>query len=389
MLAYKAYRYRIYPTKEQEKLIIKTFGCARFVFNYFLALTEHTYEETGKSVSHRERSAMLPKLKNGERTNFLKEVDSIALQSSVEDLDDGYKHFFTGQNQKPKFKEKADSVQSYTTKVVMKNGKSTNIWIEGNKIRLPKLGFVKMKNTRDPLGRIINVTVRRKASGHFFVSVLVEEEVYALPKTGSSVGIDLGLKEFAILSTGEKIENPRFYRVQEEKLAKAQRILKRRERRAQKRGVDPETVKNYLKAKQKVAEIHEKIANQRKDFAQKLSTILVKNHDLICIEDLKAKNLLKNHCLAKSIQDAGWRLFVELLEYKCRWYGKELSRISQWFPSSQLCSSCGAQTGKKPLSVREWNCHKCGVHHDRDVNAALNILREGTWVAREKAKLSS
>lgn len=389
MLTYKAYRYRIYPTKEQEKLIIKTFGCARFVYNYFLALTEHRYEETGKSVNHRERSAMLPKLRNGERTDFLKEVDSIALQASLEDLDDGYKRFFTGQNQKPKFKEKADSVQSYTTKVVTKNGKSVNIWIEGDKIRLPKLGFVKMKNTRDPMGRIINVTVRRKASGHFFVSVLVEEEVYPLPKTGSSVGIDLGLKEFAILSTGEKIENPRFYRVQEEKLAKAQRILKRRERRAKARGVDPETVKNYLKAKQKVAEIQEKIANQRKDFAQKLSTILVKNHDLICVEDLKAKNLLKNHCLAKSIQDAGWRLFVELLEYKCRWYGKELSRISQWFPSSQLCSSCGAHTGKKPLSVREWVCPECGKHHDRDVNAAINILREGTRVALEKAKLSS
>lgn len=389
MLTYKAYRYRIYPTKEQEKLIIKTFGCARFVFNYFLALTENTYEETGMSVSHRERSAMLPKLRNGERTDFLKEVDSIALQASLEDLDDGYKRFFTGQNQKPKFKEKAGSVQSYTTKVVTRNGKSINIWIEGDKIRLPKLGFVKMKNTRDPLGRIINVTVRRKASGHFFASVLVEEEVYALPKTGSSVGIDLGLKEFAILSTGEKIENPRFYRVQEIKLAKAQRILKRRERRAKARGVNPEAVKNYLKAKQKVAEIHEKIANQRKDFAQKLSTILVKNHDLICVEDLKAKNLLKNHCLAKSIQDAGWRLFVELLEYKCRWYGKELSRISQWFPSSQLCSSCGANTGKKPLSVREWDCPECGKHHDRDVNAALNILREGTRVALKKAKLSS
>ena len=251
VLAYKAYRYRIYPTKEQEKLIIKTFGCARFVFNYFLALTEHTYEETGKTVTHNERSAMLPKLRNGERTGFLKDVDSIALQSSVEDLDDGYKRFFTGQNQKPKFKEKADSVQSYTTKVVMKNGKSTNIWIEGNKIRLPKLGFVKMKNTRDLLGRIINVTVRRKASGHFFASVLVEEEVYALPKTGSSVGIDLGLKEFAILSTGEKIENPRFYRVQEMKLAKAQRILSRRERRAKERGRGPRNREKCLESETK------------------------------------------------------------------------------------------------------------------------------------------
>ena len=389
MLTYKAYRYRIYPTKEQEKLIIKTFGCARFVFNYFLALTEHTYEEEGKFVPHRERSAMLPKLKAGERTDFLKEVDSIALTASLEALDDGYKRFFAGQNQKPKFKEKADSVQSYTTKVVTKNGKSVNIWLEGNKIRLPKLGFVKMKNTREPLGRIINVTVRRKASRHFFASVLVEEEVYALPKTGSSVGIDLGLTEFAILSTGEKIENPRFYRVQEEKLAKAQRILARRQRRAKARGVNPETVKNVLKAKQKIAEIHEKIANQRKDFAQKLSTSLVKSHDLICIEDLKAKNLLKNHCLAKSIQDAGWRLFVKLLEYKCRWYGKELSRINQWFPSSQLCSSCGAHTGKKPLSVRAWTCSECGVHHDRDVNAALNILCEGTRISLKKANVSS
>ncbi len=389
MLIDKTYRYRIYPAKEQEKVIVKTFGCARFVFNYFLAFTEHTYEETGKSVSSRERSAMLPKLKNGDRTDFLKEVDSIALQTALEDLDDGYKRFFKRQNRKPKFKEKANSVQSYRTKVSTKNGKSTNIWIDGDKIRLPKLGFVKMKNTRDPIGRIINVTVRRKSSGGFFVSVLVEEDVYALPKTGSSVGIDLGLKEFAILSTGEKIENPRFYRAQEERLAKAQRTLKRRERRARDRGVNPETVKNYLKAKQRVAEIHEKIANQRKDFAQKLSTTLVKNHDLICVEDLKAKNLLKNHCIAKSIQDAGWRLFVELLEYKCRWYGKELSRISQWFPSSQICSSCGAHTGKKPLSVREWVCPECGKHNDRDVNAALNILHEGTRVALEKAKLSS
>lgn len=376
MLRYKAYKYRIYPTIEQEILIAKTIGCSRFIFNHFLAKWNETYEQTGKGLTYSKCSAELPKMKKNEETAWLKEVDSIALQASLENLADSFSRFFKKQNQRPRFKSKSNPVQSYTTKNV--NG---SIELRDKIIKLPKLGLVKVKNSQDHNGRIINATIRKTVSGKFFVSLLVEKEIYPLPKTGASVGIDLGIENFAILSTGEKIGNERFLKNLSKKLAKEQKILSRRALGAKKAGKKLSESANYQKQRIKVAKIHEKIANKRKDFLNKLSMEIIKNHDIICIEDLSSKNLMTNHKLAKSIGDVSWSEFVRMLEYKAEWYEKQVSKISRWYPSSQLCSDCGHNSGKKPLNIRNWTCENCGSYHDRDINASINILNEGLRLA--------
>ena len=376
MLRHKAYKYRIYPTKEQEVLILKTIGCSRFVFNHFLAKWNDSYETTGKGLTYNKCSAELPKMKLAHETEWLKEVDSIALQSSLKNLSDSFSRFFKKQNQRPRFKSKSNPVQSYTTKNV-----NHSIELRDKVIKLPKLGLVKVKNSQNHHGRILNATIRRTVTGKYFVSLLVEKEILPLPKTGSSVGIDLGLTDLAILSTGEKVGNKQFLKNLSKKLAKEQKILSRRALLAKKSGKKLSDSSNYQKQRLKVAKIHEKIANKRKDFLNKLSTDIIKNHDVICIEDLSSKNLLKNHRLAKAISDVSWSEFVRMLEYKADWYEKQVSKISRWYPSSQLCSDCGHASGKKPLHVREWICEQCGSCHDRDVNAAINILTEGLRLA--------
>ena len=335
-------------------------------------LWNEEYSKTGKGLSYNSCSAMLPQMKKDQETIWLKEVDSIALQSSVRDLSDAFERFFKKQNKHPQFKSKKYPVQSYTTKNV-----NNNIIIKDNTVKLPKLGFVKFAKSREPKGRILNATIRRNPSGKFFVSILCEEEIFELPKTNSAIGIDLGIIDFAVLSDGQKKDNNKFTSKMEKKLKREQGKLSRRALRAKGNGIDLFEAKNYQKQRRKVAGLYEKVANQRNDFLNKLSTDIIKNHDIICIEDLNTKGMLRNHKLAKSIADVSWAKFVAKLQYKADWYGREIIKVDQWYPSSQICSECGHQDGKKPLDIREWTCHVCHTHHDRDINASKNILNKG------------
>lgn len=303
----------------------------------------------------------------------MREVDSLALCNVQLNLQGAYKNFFRSGFGFPKFKKKSHR-QSYKTN---NNNNKSRIVLENGYVKLPKVGWVRVKAHRQISGVIKSATISMTPTGKYHISILCETEITPLTKTNSSVGLDLGLSDFAILSTGEKISNEKFLNQLSKKLAKEQKILSRRALTTRNEGRKLSDSKNYQKQRLKVAKIHEKIANQRKDFLNKLSTTLIKNHDVICIEDLSSKNLMKNHKLAKSIGDVSWFEFVRMLEYKANWHEKKVSKISRWYPSSQICSDCGFSSGKKPLSVREWTCANCGSHHDRDINASINILNEG------------
>lgn len=381
MNKHKAYKFRIYPNKQQEILINKTIGSSRFVFNHFLHLWNESYSKTKKGLSYNTCATKLPSMKKSEEYSWLKEVDSIALQSSIKNLEDSFNRFFKKQNMKPKFKSKKNPNQSYTTRNI-----NNNIQIESNKVKLPKLKWVKFANSREVKGRILNATISKRPSGKYFVSLLVEETIKELPKTNSSVGVDLGVKDFAILDNGKIYNNNRFTSKMEQKLKREQRKLSRRQLQAKKKGKNILDAKNYQKQKIKVARIYEKVMNQREDFLNKVSTEIVKNHDIICIEDLNTKGMLRNHKLSKSISDVSWSSFVTKLQYKADWYGKEIIKIDKWYPSSQICSRCGTNSGKKTLDIRTWTC-KCGVKHDRDINASKNIKNEGLRIRNLKLNI--
>ena len=369
----KAYKFRIYPTEEQEIFFAKTFGCVRKVYNLMLNDRKKAYEEVKNDPSKKMTFPTPAKYK--EEFPFLKEVDSLALANAQLHLDKAYKNFFRNKSVGfPRFKSKKNPVQSYTTN----NQKGTVALIDSKFIKVPKLkSLVRIKLHRQPKGMIKSATISRHSSGKYYISLLCKEEISELPKTNSAIGIDLGITDFAILSDGQKIDNNRFTSKMEKKLKREQRKLSKRALLAKNKGIPLSEAKNYQKQKRKVARLHEKVMNQRTDFLNKLSTEIIKNHDIICIEDLNVKGMLRNHKLARSISDVSWSSFVAKLQYKADWYGREIIKVDTWFPSSQICSECGHKDGKKSLDIREWTCPICHTHHDRDINASINILTEG------------
>lgn len=361
----KGVKFRAYPNKEQQNLINQTFGCCRLVYNKGLAMRNDAFAN-GQKIGYTQTSAMLTELKKQDDFAFLKEVDSIALQQSLRDLDRSFKNFFKKRARHPQFKSKHNNHQSYRT-----INQGNNIRIAGKYLKLPKLGYVKIKQSME-VGHINNVTIEITPTGKYYVVLNVDFEPEMRSNNGGIVGIDVGIKEFYSDTNGNIVNNPKYLEKSMRKLTREQRRLSRKQKGSS----------NRKRQRIRVAKVHEKITNQRSDFLQKQSTILVSENQTICIEDLNVKGMIRNHKLAKSIASASWSKFFTMLEYKAAWYGCEIIRVPTMYPSTQICSCCGYKNPLvKNLSIRRWECPKCHTKHDRDTNASINILNKGLSIA--------
>jgi putative transposase len=362
----RAYRFRFYPTPEQEVILARTFGCARFAYNYMLRQRTDAWFERQERMGYHETSAALTALKKTEQHAWLNEVSSVPVQQALRHLQTAFANFFAKRAKYPTFRRK-DSTQSaeYTT--------SAFRW-DGSRLRLAKMDAplaIRWSRTIPKGAKVTTITVSKDMAGRYHVSMLCDDVVTPRPNATGKIGIDLGLTHFAILSTGEKIAASNALRKNEAKLAKLQRRLAKKQKGSA----------NRRKAKLKVARMHARIVDSRRDFLHKLSTRLINENQVIAVESLSVRNMKRNRCVAKSISNASWSAFVTQLEYKAQWYGRSLIGIDRWYPSSRRCSDCGHTVASMPLSVRTWTCPECQAIHDRDINAARNILAAGLAVS--------
>ena len=368
----KGYKYRLYPNKEQEVQLQKTFGCCRFVYNQTLAYRKEKYDKEKESMNKTSCNNYCNQVLKKEY-EWLKEVDKFALTNAIYNMDSAYQKFFKEHAGYPKFKSKKNHKKSYTTNFT--NG-NIEVDFENNKIKLPKLKWVKAKLHREFVGQIKSATISQVPSGKYYVSILVETEHIPMESTGCIVGIDLGIKDLLITSDGKKYDNQKLIKKYEDKLAKEQRKLAHKVKGS----------KNWDKQRIKVARIHEKIHNTRIDNLHKISHELVNENQVIVSEDLAVSNMVKNHHLAKAISDCGWSELTRQISYKSEWNNRQYIKIGRFTKSSQPCHVCGyINPDTKDLSVREWTCPQCGTVHDRDINAAINILNEGLRILEESA----
>jgi putative transposase len=361
MLIRKGYKYRIYPNQAQQEALSIQFGHTRFVYNYFLAMRRESYQQMGKGMSYVDTANLLPGMKSSPEYAWLKEADSQALQQALKDLDQAYQNFFAGRARYPHFKSKRGKQRVRYPQRVKADHK-------GRRTYLPKVGWVKTVFHRPMEGKVKNVVVSKTKSGRDYASFQVEEEIPEPVCQGEAVGIDLGLAHYAVLSEGMKIPNPHNLIGSQKKLARLQRQLSRRERGSG----------GWEKARLQVARLQERIADQRRDFQHKLTRWLVEEFRVIGLESLNVKGMLGNGRLAKHIADASWGEFIRQLGYKGEWYGCRIVKDDPWYPSSKTCSEWGAVMEEMPLQIRKWRCPRCQTQHDRDVNAARNILHQAT-----------